>query len=285
MNDTMNGGSDALFAQLGDLRMTGAQNSDAMIERIVSACEAEIAESLRLPVNDNGTDAREPATDPIVASSSPLTPHGKRNGNTSSTGRRYASTERASRKVLRDRLMLWGEASKSSGFPLINELLTVNLDMDEPHPVSIASQRLLLLEHLRKFYQHRGCTWTAIWAIEKDRWPHIHILLHVPDDDAFRRAFATWLVRRCGCMPFSGTSALQSIRVRNSGLPVNMRAISDSITYKGTGRAGFWGALDYIAKSATTTQRRSSKLTGKAVGASENITSVAAQLLAARIAA
>ena len=281
----MNDETNTLFSRIGDLRMAGAQNSDAMIERIVTACEAEIPEILRLPVNDNRDLDGDPHDGPIVASSSPLTTPRRKERIPSSSGRRYATTEKISRKVLRDRLMLWGEVSQSPGFPVINELLTVNLEMDEPGPSSIRSQRLLLLEHLRKFYQHRGQVWTSIWAIELDRWPHIHLLLHVPESEAFRKEFASWLVRRCGCMPFSGTSAYQSIRMRNSGLPVNMRAISDSITYKRTGRAGFHGALDYIAKSATTSQRTSSKLTGKTVGASENITKTAARLLSARSAA
>lgn len=157
------------------------------------------------------------------------------------------------------------------------DMLTINLPQAELNAYmmsgkSASSLRGRIMDEIRRKFRFYGYPWLAMWAMETHRWTHVHILLWLPNDEKLKRSLARWLVKRFSVLKPPNRSNLQFLIKPPSGSPVQLEPISDSKSFKRTGKFGVRGLADYLMKDLDKVLKEKHRLKmGKVIGRTRDL--------------
>jgi hypothetical protein len=153
------------------------------------------------------------------------------------------------------------EAWERTGDRLPTHCITINLLKDGPLPNfdgTACGRRERYFSDLRRlFNKHVGkdgrpVPWRHVWVMEcgeqPSYFPHVHLLLWLPKDAAFRRRLWAYLARRFRVPSQPGKKPWHVLNQKGKRHAVCVRLITGQTRNSRTGRSGLHGLTDYLVK-------------------------------------
>lgn len=152
------------------------------------------------------------------------------------------------------RLVQQIEAWNLAGAKLPTHHIVINLYHGGPlcgRHKTYSARRCALIDEVRRLFVENDFDWRAVSVMEQEAptlLAHVHMLIWIPDDPAFRRLLWAYFVRRFKIAVPAGKANWHVLNRMGTGNAVHVGIISAHRFNRATGRKGAAGAGDYFLK-------------------------------------